>query len=100
MSPPSVETLSCSYLVDDHGTALKAARLDLKTISIKNGQLTAVWVADLIKACPLFKSFSFEVGGACEMAYQTLASVDVKNALDRVAETLEHLDLMKVDINY
>ena len=100
VAPPSVETLSCSYLVDDHGTALKAARLDLKTIAIKNGQLTAVSVADLIKACPLLKSFSFEVGGACEIAYQTLASVDVKNALDRVAGTLEHLDLMKADMNY
>ena len=100
VSPPSVETLTCSYLVDDQGTALKAARLDLKTIAIKNGQLAAASVADLIKACPLLKSFSFEVGGACEIAYQTLASVEVKNALDRVAGTLEHLDLMKSDMNY
>lgn len=98
--PPSVETLSCSYLVDDQGTALKAARLGLKAIAIKNGQLTAASVADLIKACPLLKSFSFEVGGACEIAYQTLASVGVKNALDGVAKTLEHLDLMKSDMNY
>lgn len=100
VSPPSVETLSCSYLVDDRGTALKAARLDLKTIAIKNGQLTAASVADLINACPLLKSFSFEVGGACEIAYQTLASADVKSALDGVAGTLEHLDLMKSDMNY
>lgn len=100
VSPPSVETLSCSYLVDDQGTALKAAKLDLKTIAIKNGQLTAASVADLIKACPLLKSFSFEVGGACEIAYQTLASIDLKNALDRVAGSLEHLDLMKSDMNY
>lgn len=96
--PHSVTDFYCGYL---HGASWPGDRkLNLKTITIKNGHMFARTLASFIRCCSQLQSLKFETAGGYLLPYQSLATPGVMAALETVQGTLVELDLMKVDMNY